>query len=163
MISFPLYCKSIKQINCFKRQTANILSSIPSKSFVKAAGRQCSQVIRQDVRREVASQCLRPCVKTEANVCQSPHCFFTRVFRSVGQKCSGWNVGPQKWLGPSVKTAPSICQSPLQISILYLHSLQQNRWVNILSLSLFLWNNRYSFGSPMSLLTREQKKHRKNT
>ena len=134
MISFPLYCKSIKQINCFKRQTANILSSVPSKSFVKAAGRQCSQVIRQDVRREMASQCLRPCVKTEANVCQSPRCFFTRVFGSVGQKCAGCNVGPQmssevpgQRLRPSVKTAPSICQSPLRISILYLHSLQQNR------------------------------------
>ena len=59
MISFPLYCKSIKQINCFKRQTPNILSSAASKSFVKAAeqaGRQCSQVIRQDVRLEVAAQ-----------------------------------------------------------------------------------------------------------
>ena len=56
MISFPLYCKSIKQINCFKRQTGNILSSVASKSFVKAAGRQCSQVIRQDVRLEVAAQ-----------------------------------------------------------------------------------------------------------
>ena len=139
MISFPLYCKSIKQINCFKRQTPNILSSAASKSFVKAAeqaGRQCSQVIRQDVRLEVAAQPEALCQNRgkRLNVFRSSCCFFRFVLRSVGQKCTCCNVGfqissevPDQCLRPSVKTAPSICQSPVRISILYLHSLQQNR------------------------------------
>ena len=50
------------------------------KSFVKAAaqaGRQCSEVIRQDVRREVAFHRRGPRVKTESTDCPSSFCFFT--------------------------------------------------------------------------------------
>ena len=58
------------------------------KSFVKAAaqaGRQCSEVIRQDVRREVAFHRQGPCVKTESTDCPSSFCFFTCVhLRSEG-------------------------------------------------------------------------------
>ena len=50
------------------------------KSFVKAAaqaGRQCSEVIRQDVRREVAGHRRGPRVKTESTDCPSSFCSFT--------------------------------------------------------------------------------------
>ena len=50
MISLPLYCKSIKQINCFKRQTANILSSVPSNHSLKRQRRQVANVPKSFVR-----------------------------------------------------------------------------------------------------------------
>ena len=138
MISLPLYCKSIKQINCFKRQTANILSSVPSNHSLKRQRRQVANVPKSFVR---TSDEKWPSIAGGPVSKQSPPIVHlrsastpARALGRIRRKCTDCNFEPQKCLAtsgqrlrPGVKTAPSVCQSPRPISIFYLLSLQQNR------------------------------------